>query len=137
MRQSLALLVLALPLTASASKHEGPAALQPNSKVYLSDMGGFQDDLSAALMKKKVPVLMVTEKDKADYVISGKSSVESASWSKRIFVSQLPAAHSSITVTSVASGAVVFAYSVDKENARRGEQSTAEACAKHLKEVIY
>jgi hypothetical protein len=30
----------------------------------------------------------------------------------------------------------VFAYNVDKSNAVRANQSTAEACAKHLKEAI-
>jgi hypothetical protein len=34
------------------------------------------------------------------------------------------------------SGAIVFAYSVNKKNTLHGQQTTAEACAKHLKEQI-
>jgi hypothetical protein len=33
-------------------------------------------------------------------------------------------------------GDLAWAYSVDKFNAARASQSTAEACAKHLKEFI-
>jgi hypothetical protein len=33
-------------------------------------------------------------------------------------------------------GDLAFAYSVDKFNAARANQSTAEACAKHLKDAI-
>jgi hypothetical protein len=39
-------------------------------------------------------------------------------------------------VTSVQSGEVVYAYSVNKTNSAHGKQSSAEACAKHLKEAI-
>jgi hypothetical protein len=39
-------------------------------------------------------------------------------------------------VTSIQSGEIVFAYSVNKKNSAHGKQSTAEACAKHLKEAI-
>jgi hypothetical protein len=31
---------------------------------------------------------------------------------------------------------VVFAYSVNKKNSAHGKKTTAEACAKHLKEKI-
>jgi hypothetical protein len=33
-------------------------------------------------------------------------------------------------------GAIVFAYAVNKKNTMHGHQTTAEACAKHLKEQI-
>jgi proline dehydrogenase len=42
----------------------------------------------------------------------------------------------SITVTSVGSGEVVYAYSANKKNSAHGRQTTAEACAKHFKEAI-
>ena len=34
------------------------------------------------------------------------------------------------------SGAIVFAYSINKKNTLHGQQTTAEACAKPLKEQI-
>jgi hypothetical protein len=42
----------------------------------------------------------------------------------------------SISVASIESGAVVFAYSANKKNSAHGRQTTAEACAKHLKDEI-
>jgi hypothetical protein len=33
-------------------------------------------------------------------------------------------------------GAIVFAHAVNKKNTMHGHQTTAEACAKHLKEQI-
>jgi hypothetical protein len=42
----------------------------------------------------------------------------------------------SITVSDRKSGEVVFAYSVNKKSSAHGKRSTAEACAKHLKDQI-
>jgi hypothetical protein len=42
----------------------------------------------------------------------------------------------SITVSNIKSGEVVFAYSVNKPSSAHGKRSTAEACAKHLKDQI-
>jgi len=42
----------------------------------------------------------------------------------------------SIKVAEIATGEVVFAYSVHKGNSARGKQSAGEACAKHLKKRI-
>jgi hypothetical protein len=41
-----------------------------------------------------------------------------------------------VSLSRMLSGNLVFAYNVDKSNAARANQSTAEACAKHLKEAI-
>ena len=42
----------------------------------------------------------------------------------------------SISVAGIKSGEIVFAYSANKKNSAHGKQTTAEACAKHLKEAI-
>jgi hypothetical protein len=42
----------------------------------------------------------------------------------------------SITVTNLKTGVAVWAYSVNKSDSAHGKQSTAEACAKHLKQKI-
>jgi hypothetical protein len=39
-------------------------------------------------------------------------------------------------VTDAKTGAILFAYSAVKTNSAHGKESTAEACAKHLKEKI-
>lgn len=42
----------------------------------------------------------------------------------------------SIMVKDARTGEIVFAYAVSKGNSIHGKQSTAEACAKHLKHDI-
>ena len=45
-------------------------------------------------------------------------------------------AAASISMHDTKTGAIVFAYAVNKKNALHGEQTTAEACAKHLHKKI-
>jgi hypothetical protein len=42
----------------------------------------------------------------------------------------------SIQVSNIKSGEATWAYSVHKQNSAHGKKSTAEACAKHLKDEI-
>ncbi|MBZ5493528.1 MAG: hypothetical protein LAO76_21635 [Acidobacteriia bacterium] len=108
-----------------------------NSKVFLAPMGGFENDLKAAIESKKVPVVLVTDKDQADYEISGTSDSEKAGAVKKAVMWNWHSnEQASITVTEHKSGEVVFAYSVNKKSSAHGKRSTAEACAKHLKEQI-
>lgn len=108
-----------------------------NSKVFLAPMGGFEEDLKAAILSKKVPVALVTDKDQADYEIAGTSDTEKASTAKKVVMWNWHSnEQASITVTEHKSGEVVFAYSVNKKSSAHGKRSTAEACAKHLKEQI-
>lgn len=108
-----------------------------NSKVFLAPMGGFEEDLKTAILSKKVPVVLVTDKDQADYEISGTSDSEKASTAKKVVMWNWHSnEQASITVTEHKSGDVVFAYSVNKKSSAHGKRSTAEACAKHLKEQI-
>jgi hypothetical protein len=108
-----------------------------NSKVFLAPMGGFEEDLKAAILSKKVPVVLVTDKDQADYEIAGTSDTEKASTAKKVVMWNWHSnEQASITVTDHKSGEVVFAYSVNKKSSAHGKRSTAEACAKHLKDQI-
>jgi len=99
-------------------------------------MDGFDTYLSAAILKKKVPVMVVDDRSKADFIVTGGSHVDKAGWAKTIFVSPNPHAEASIAIKNAHGGNLVFAYNVDKSNAVRANQSTAEACAKHLKAAI-
>ena len=108
-----------------------------NSKVFLAPMGGFEEELKTAIQKKKVPVVLVTDKDQADYEIAGTSETEKAGVAKKVVMWNWHSnEQASITVTEHKSGEVVFAYSVNKQSSAHGKRSTAEACAKHLKEQI-
>lgn len=112
--------------------------VESGSKVYVAPMeGGFDIALVAAIVKKQVPIVVVSDKSKADYEISGISQSDKAGWAKMLFLgTDASNEQASIKVVSLKTGEVAFGYNVKKENSARGKQSAAEACAKHLKENI-
>ena len=132
--------------TAKAAPANTPAANQApvndvkipsGAKIYVAPMNGFENYVVAGIMKKKVPVQLVGDRDKADYEIRGASETEHAGWAKMFFLgSDNSNDQASIVVTDLKSNNVVFAYSVNKHSSVRGKQSTGEAIGKHLKEVI-
>lgn len=106
------------------------------SKVYIEASNGFENYLTAALHKKHVLVRVVMDKAEADYVIKVSAESEKAGWAKTIFVNPHSEEQASISVIDRASGEVVWAYAVNKFSSVHGKQSTAEACAKHLRSVV-
>lgn len=126
-----------VPISVTTPASEAtPTRIVPGSKLFIEPMDGFESYLSAAILKKKVPVVVVDDRSKADFIVTGSSHVDKAGWAKTIFVSPNPHAEASISIKDARTGNMVFAYNVDKSNAVRANQSTAEACAKHLKEEI-
>jgi hypothetical protein len=141
--RSLALCLPALLIgvaIASAQQAAAPAApavtrVVANSKVFIEPVeNGSHTALGAAIHKKKIPLLMVNSADKADYVIAIVGQYQKAGWAKTLMSGggARGEASASMTVSHRESGAIVFAYNVDKGSAVRGMQSAAEACAKHL-----
>jgi hypothetical protein len=111
--------------------------IPPGAKVFVTPMGGFETYLKAALEKKKVPVTLVEDRTKAEFEISGAAESEKASTAKKVLMLDWHSKEqASIKVTNVNTSVVVFAYSVHKASSAHGKQSSAEACAKHLKEAI-
>jgi hypothetical protein len=89
------------------------------------------------LQKKHVPIAVITQKDKADFIITGDSDTKKAGWAKIVFMANLHSdEEASVTMVNNKSGVVVFAYAVNKKNTLHGQQTSAEACAKHLKNRI-
>ena len=113
-------------------------AIEKEARVYVAPMeGGFDTFLVAAIVKKHVPVTVVTDRKKADYEITGIAESEKAGWAKMLFMgSEQSRELASVKVVDVNTGDVVYGYAVHKGNSYRGKQSAAEACAKHLKEKI-
>ncbi|HTC66230.1 MAG TPA: hypothetical protein VK685_03795 [Candidatus Acidoferrum sp.] len=107
------------------------------SKVYIAPMEGFENYLVAAFGKKKVHLIPVADQNQADYVISGTSVDKKAGWAKIAFMGNIHSDNAaSITMTDRRTGAIVYAYAVDKKSTLHGQQTTAEACAKHLEAHI-
>ncbi|WP_446744314.1 hypothetical protein [Silvibacterium acidisoli] len=133
MRSKFSAFALVLLMTAAAGAQ---VKIEPNSTVYIAPMDGFENDLQAAFLRKHVPLIMVSDKDKATLIVEGHNDNQKAGWAKTVFFSPAPSEHASITVKRASDGAIAYAYSVDKSAARHGPQSAAEACAKHLREAI-
>jgi hypothetical protein len=108
------------------------------SKVFINPINdGFEKNLIAAFEVKKVPLEIVTEKEKADFEISGISESKKAGAAKILLMGSWHSSEqASITVTNLKTGEAVWAYSVNKSDSAHGKRSTAEACAKHLKNKI-
>jgi uncharacterized protein YfaP (DUF2135 family) len=124
-------------------------------------MDGYETALAAAFVKKHVPLIVVADKDKADYIIqnsvsqrapaqpavvinnsvnnvnNGSDNTQNAG-SRGGFPKPGSFGHTSASISVIdrQSSQIVFAYSVGKSANTNQLQSTAEACAKHLKEFI-
>ncbi len=145
--QRIAMVVLCLGITLSIGLLQSARAQNPtsapadtripvNSKVYLAPMNGFEIYLAAALRKKGVPLTMVTDREQADFEITGTHEKKEAGWAKAIFISPLPAASASIQVVNLKTKVIVYADSSHRMTANRGERSTAEKLAKYLKKKM-
>jgi len=107
------------------------------STVFIAPMEGFENYLTAAFQKKGVPLVLVGSEEQATYVLKGTSEEKKPGAAKIIFMGQLHSDNAaSVQMMDRTTGAIVFAYAVNKKNTLHGQQTTAEACAKHLKEQI-
>jgi hypothetical protein len=137
----LVLLLAGVACTALAedTKNAKPSEKIPKgAKIYVAPISdGFDTYLKTALLDKKVPVEVVDSREKAEYQIDGVSDTQKAGTAKKVIMWDWHSREeASIRVSNILSGEVVWSYSVHKESSAHGKKSTAEACAKHLKEAI-
>jgi hypothetical protein len=139
-----AIIVFGTCLTAVAQEQNSATVVAPadtriprNSKIYIAPMDGFETYLAAAIRKKEVPVVMVTEREQADFEITGTHDKKKAGWAKTIFMGDSrDTATASMQVVNLKTKVVVYADSSHRNSANRGERSTAEKLAKYLKKKI-
>jgi hypothetical protein len=133
-----ALALGAITAPAALGQEEANAAFRPGATVFLNQMPeAFDTFLKAALLKKKVPVSIVDAKELAAFEISGTSETQKASTAKKLILLDFHSdEQASISVVDRKSGEIVFAYSVNKKSSAHGKQSTAEACAVHIKDEL-
>jgi hypothetical protein len=135
--------------------------ISPGVRVVIAPMGGFETYFAAAVREKKVPVTLTLDKASAQYfVISTNTEWQgfvygsggTANWSRAggnasygSAASSTRGLEASIMLIDSRSKDIVWAYEVHKNShgalifgtfGARGQQSIAEACAKHLKEFI-
>jgi len=140
MKIALAMLTLLLPVTAAA---QGPLVFIQASETV--DAGNSQNKaknidfgtaIAAALVKKKVPVVVVTDAGKAQWTIRTVSSQKEDSTGTKVaklafgFGGGFTKFEGAIQVIDQYSSAVLYAYNVKKGNF----QSAAESFAEHFKD---
>jgi hypothetical protein len=117
----------------------GPTYIPAGSKVYVAYISGlphFENNLVAAFQKKKVNLLVVTDRFLADFEINGFAQSEKAGWAKIIFGSGLPESEANIQMVNLKSGVVAYAVASYRVNALNGNKSTAEHLAKNLRQKM-
>ena len=129
--------VAASATNTQASTSPTDTRIPRNSKVYIAPMAGFETYLAAAIRKKEVPLVLVTDRDAADFEISGTHDKKKAGWAKTIFMGDArDTASASMQIVNLKTKVVVYADSSHRDSANRGERSTAEKLAKYLKQKI-
>jgi hypothetical protein len=113
--------------------------------VYLEPQQGFENYVAAAIAKKGVPVDVVTDKNKAIYILrSAPVEVKSESTGGKIarclfaYCAGIEdKGNVSVQLIESNSTKMVWAYSVNKQRGgSKNQQSMAEAIAKHFKEFL-
>jgi len=129
--------LLAIICIVPGSVAQQTSPIPAGSKVFIASMDGFETYMKAALEKKNVPLKVVESKDETDFEMTGTSNSQKAGAAKIIlFGSWHSREEASINLTNLKTSEVAFAYSVHKQNSAHGKQSSAEACAKHIREKI-
>jgi hypothetical protein len=140
--------------TAAAAGAAQPAPLDPfeaqliprNSKVYIAPfksesaekpVEGFETYMAAAIRKKGVPLIMVTNREDADFEIVGTADKKGAGWAKKAFLGDWRSTTSaSISVINLKTGVIAYADASHRASANKGLRSSAEKLAKYLKKKI-
>ena len=114
-----------------------PTKVVRGSKVFIDQMDGFEAYLTAAFAKKNVDLVIVADKNQADYIISGTSKAKMSEWAKDVFLLNIHSeTDASVTLKDKKSSAILFTFTVEKKSTLHGAQTTAEDCAKHLQTQI-
>ncbi len=124
---------------ATATAALDPSYIPHGSKVYVNyiqGMNGFENYLVAAFKKKKVDLLVVTDRAQADFEITGYAEHQRAGWAKIIFGSGRPESEASIQVVNLKTSVVSYAVGSYKVDAYNGKKSTAEHLAKNLRQKM-
>ena len=121
------------------TKPTDPTYIPGGSRVYVADINGlpgFENNLVAAFQKKRVNLIVVTDRSQADFEINGYAQSEKAGWAKIIFKSGRPESEASIQMVNLRTGVVAFAVASYKVDAYNGNKSTAEHLAKNVRQKM-
>jgi hypothetical protein len=112
--------------------------------VYIEPQQGFETYLAAAMTKKGVPVDVVTDATKANYILkSAPVDIQKESTGGKIarclfaYCAGIEDKGTvSVQLIETSSSKELWAYSVNKQRGGKNTQAMAEAVAKHFKEFL-
>ena len=121
MKRIIALAVLAFSAVVFAHAQQ----ITHGAAVYIEPMDGYEMVLTSAITEKQVPLIVVTDRNKAKYVIKNTPR-------KTHNLVHIPHTSTNLTVIDTKSSEIVFAYTADKG----GDAQTAGAFAEQLKDAM-
>jgi hypothetical protein len=107
----------------------------PGAKIFIAPMNGFEQFLSDAILKKKVPVVVVKDRAEADFLVSGGARVKK----RGFFTGMVLNDHGGgdISINDAQTGKPVFACTFNRVDQGLAEgyvyQGWASNCMKRLK----
>lgn len=130
----------AAPVTTQTPAAPAPMRIQRNAKLFI-EPSDFGKALSAAILKKKVPVVAMTDRDKADFFVETASNAAQEKKTAVSLVSKILVlsafAGSSKTFDATVTvanrdGAIVFAHNSKKSNFQSAAENIANELKKHI-----
>lgn len=125
--------------TAVSAQAQSQNCIPTNSKVYIADMPeDFHTYMMAAFEDTKMPLLIVTDRSKADFEMTGTAAESKrTNWARVIFAGQTGSKESaSVTITNLKTSVVSFSAASDRSNALRGKRSVANKMARELRDDL-
>jgi hypothetical protein len=129
------------PSTEAAAASAGAVtavAFGPGAKLFIEPMDGFGQLVYDSITKKKLPVVLVNEREKADFVMSGEAHVKKPGWFKGWVTTDSGKGH--VAITDAHTGNQVFFYRFTRVDSMTTESQLyanwAGGCANHLKKTL-
>jgi len=107
--------------------------------VWVDPANEYGNYLEAAVLKKQTPVTFTTNKADAQYVANLEASERKGSAVRAVFLgveNSGAKSNLSLTISDSKTGAVVFAYTCQKNGEGGSFQSASECLAKHWKNFV-
>ncbi len=133
-------LPIALVLFAQGNPRPLSAAVQV-VRIYIEPQQGFDSYIAAAIVKKKVPVVVTQNREDADYVLTSVVETHQESTGSKVarclflYCAGMDGNQTATVQLVNAKKEVAWAYNVKKAGAKNF-QSSSEAIAKHLKKFF-
>jgi len=131
--------VIALLITVVGASAQTAPRIQPNSVVYV-EASDFGQALQAAMVKKKVPLVVTTNREKASLYLEETSKADKEGTGERVakvlafgvFAGSGKSYEASVTLTNT-DGVLLWAHNSKKSDIRRAAEDVAERLEEHIK----